>query len=152
MDSNWRGHKSTLPGFREKRFKKACTQDFLRLFPYRRGFYEKGENGVILFSHFLHSVWFSRPSLSHHVARKLGRCTPLVERKHILPWLCRDFTESVTLYYKENRVSLRLFLPLWTTYLWWKVFWESLKVAPWHNTLFWIAFGTQLDRQLWLVE
>lgn len=43
------------------------------------------------------------------------RCTPLVESKHILHWLCRDFTVSVKLYYKENRVSLRLFLPLWTT-------------------------------------
>ena len=35
--------------------------------------------------------------------------------------------------------DLSAFLPFWTTYLCRKAFWESFKVAHWHNTLFWIA-------------
>lgn len=31
------------------------------------------------------------------------------------------------------------FLPLWTTCLWQRVFWQYSKVAHWHSTLSWIA-------------
>ena len=63
------------------------------------------------------------------------------EETLILPWLSPwHYTINK---WRRSAVSVErhpsAFSALWTTYLWRMVFWESFKVAHWHNTLFWIA-------------
>ena len=67
----------------------------------------------------------------HPIGRKETRILPWLS-----PWLCT--TNKMASVLAERDPSP--FLPLSTTYLYFKLFWESFKVAHRrHNTLFWIA-------------